>query len=634
MRTRLFLFVALLVAGFLLILPRAEAYNVFSPAIPVTVEARNGATFSVQLIMAGFNQNQSIEFEGPQTPGSISAGFNPYVVGNTSYAEPGLSLTLSDVAFGGVATSTVSQILEFANFSNLKSLTFPTFGTAYNVQSLLGQLPALNSLVLGFLYTPPANLAVTNGPPNNPGGQLQGVEQIFSQQIFGYMFSDTDIKTADLDGNGTQEIIFALDNIVYVLNWNGTPYPGFPLTLNQISVTTVSVGNINANPNLEIVVRQGFDITAIGAAGTVLFTRPNPLNSVTGQPFPVILADITGDGRNELMFAEIVGGFPGTGISVDAIDGSTGNDVPGYPVSIATLSGGSILDSFAVRNVDADLALEFVALYRMNLGLTTVAVNVAVFDTVTRATQINFSVPNAPSVISKLLLINMDGDQQSEIAFAAQNPVNGVNAMYLYNADGTAVVNWPQNFPVFNYPVNLVGGDIDNDGVTELGESDPVGGVRFFNPDGSLVGTNTFTPASGSFGDGLRIADVTRDGAVDVLYGRLGPGPSGQFAMTVGGWGNVFPNFANLLGTVFHPFAFPGTPQILTGPTVGDISGFGVEEVVVAASNQILPAYTEIAAYRMATNIGNAFLPTAPQNLAEPYQSLGVNKENTNAVVP
>jgi hypothetical protein len=134
---------------------------------------------------------------------------------------------------------------------------------------------------------------------------------------------------ADLDGDGADEIIIATqDKKLYVFNEDGSDLAGWPRTLPNYAGGGVSVGDIDDDGDLEIVVtvRSSGETYALHHDNTVMWTRWLPHN-LFFNPAPA-LADITGDGRLEVL-------IPSSNGRLYAIQ-YNGSDVPGWPVTYST----------------------------------------------------------------------------------------------------------------------------------------------------------------------------------------------------------------------------------------------------------------------------------------------------------
>ena len=68
---------------------------------------------------------------------------------------------------------------------------------------------------------------------------------------------DASPTVADLDGDGTLEVVFPGIYQVYAFRANGTPFPGFPVGWFGTAFSSISVGDIEGNGGMELVVGGG-----------------------------------------------------------------------------------------------------------------------------------------------------------------------------------------------------------------------------------------------------------------------------------------------------------------------------------------------------------------------------------------
>jgi hypothetical protein len=135
---------------------------------------------------------------------------------------------------------------------------------------------------------------------------------------------------ADLNKDGFLEIIFGdrdgIQGNVYILNRDGTPFnEGWPVSLDNVAATTPSIGDIDADGIMEIVIcstREAFvfDLNGQLAPGWPQ-SRPGTKFSFQSQ----IIVDLDNDGT-----LEIVGAGHGDQPIYYVFD-HHGNDLPGWP---------------------------------------------------------------------------------------------------------------------------------------------------------------------------------------------------------------------------------------------------------------------------------------------------------------
>ncbi len=148
---------------------------------------------------------------------------------------------------------------------------------------------------------------------------------------------------ADLDGDGIPEIVLAGGGTIYVYRIDGTPFPGWPVTLpgnniGWLNPSGVAVGDLDGDGEPDIAVTFGGKVTVLDRFGRVVPGFPKDLNesSLCSHGFAEMspaIGDIDGDGLNELViagwrfpceqtnpppqrsvFVYDLGGFPGGGV--------------------------------------------------------------------------------------------------------------------------------------------------------------------------------------------------------------------------------------------------------------------------------------------------------------------------------
>ena len=120
---------------------------------------------------------------------------------------------------------------------------------------------------------------------------------------------------ADLDGDGTPEIIVETDNALNVWRGDGSTYPGWPVTWGSGFLESCApvVGDVDGDQQPDIVtcIYRNYDaeLRAYRRNGTMLpgFPKTPPSGGGVGPA----IADIDRDGRNEILFAGTNGEYNG-----------------------------------------------------------------------------------------------------------------------------------------------------------------------------------------------------------------------------------------------------------------------------------------------------------------------------------
>ena len=287
------------------------------------------------------------------------------------------------------------------------------------------------------------------GFPPNPSGLGHGLrDSIWSSPAL-----------ADLDEDGKLEIIIGADThaegppintpdggALHVFRSNGTELPGFPRYVNQTIMSSPAVADIDGDGKLDIVVGGGRFYT--GAVGRQVYAWrrdgsfvPGWPVSTTGQVFSSpALADLTGDGRPEVIIS-------------DDLDGSNG------PFLYAFLGNGTPLFKvqpkayFAVTpNLGTPIAADVTG-----DGQTDVLVAVNTEIAVVSRTGAQLTDPGPPSAndprvsyytnvaITDAIVADLEGDGILDVVAGSGEPFPSPTsaAVYVWNPAPVGPAPWP-----------------------------------------------------------------------------------------------------------------------------------------------------------------------------------------------
>ncbi|MBD3335098.1 MAG: hypothetical protein GF355_06245 [Candidatus Eisenbacteria bacterium] len=272
-------------------------------------------------------------------------------------------------------------------------------------------------------------------------------------------------KTADLDGDGTHEIILTTyapgENpyaygLVHVLDSEGQLLPGWPVQTPGPIPATAAVADVDGAGGVEIVIADWSWLHVFRPDGTELSGWPIPV----GSSQSCALEDLDGDGDAEILHPA------NTLMHIYQHDGT---ELPGWPQAAPEQIG-----SPAVASVDDDLEVEIIAatfegpvgpdpfeLYVWNLDGTVVS-----------------GFPVSTSGVNKVppAVGDIDGDGDMEILLPSYDTSNND---YLYAVDGTGAAEpgWPvRGSRIRLSPPALA--DVDGNGTLET----------FIGGDGLLYG--------------------------------------------------------------------------------------------------------------------------------------------------
>jgi subtilisin family serine protease len=168
-------------------------------------------------------------------------------------------------------------------------------------------------------------------------------------------------NVADLDGDGTKEILVAYDTTVYVWRYDGTDFPGWPVSVDTGDPDTTgfmlhspTVADLDNDGHLEVVAGDGIYVHVWHDDGTPYpgwprnFVGGHDNSSDYGRPYGgITLADLDGDGFRDIILP--------VGDKIEAVD-RNGDPLPGWPVEVFNIliSPPPIALGLAVGDVDGD----------------------------------------------------------------------------------------------------------------------------------------------------------------------------------------------------------------------------------------------------------------------------------------
>jgi hypothetical protein len=327
---------------------------------------------------------------------------------------------------------------------------------------------------------------------------------------------------ADLDGNGTREIIAA--TVAGQLHWigaDGAGAPGWPVDLAAGCYAPPSVGDLDGDGRAEVVVGDiegrlhawrldgtpapGWPVTLPAGADTS--SAPAPLFGAAA------LGDLDGDGRDEVAVAT-AGGLVWT------LTGR-GETRPGWPQAThdrtdARLLPGS-LASPAIADLDGDGAPEIIAatnggeVFAWHAGGARLPGWPAGIPHDARA---GFGDPAVGDV---------DGDGRAEVVVTSEQGMDGSAAVAVFSAAGRPLPGWPFILPeTCNAGAALA--DFDGDGAAEIVAATIGGDASLFVLDGRTAAPLPGWPVHFShqtINASPLVADLDGDGELDILVPPL-----------------------------------------------------------------------------------------------------------------
>jgi hypothetical protein len=318
---------------------------------------------------------------------------------------------------------------------------------------------------------------------------------------------------ADLDGDGSSEVVVAGISSVNVFNADGKPRMGWPKSFSYVNpiAATPALVDLDLDGALEVVIGSGNRVYAWRHDGNLLL--PNWLGGVGSAVLTsAAVDDIQGDDHPEMIV-----GTAGGQVYVLRWNGTV---LTGWPQ--ATTDSVSAAPALGDLNGDRDLEIVVASqdrkVYAWHSDGTTVS-----------GWPVTVSQPlRSPTSVA---ISDVDGGGDAEVVAISQDHRTNV-----WKANGTPLAGWPvATTERFGQPIAPAISDIDGDGDTELvlGEGSSwlgglpgwglnllIGNVYGFDHSGTpLVGWPKVVPGSAS---AATMADLVWDGDAEVVAGSAG----------------------------------------------------------------------------------------------------------------
>lgn len=396
---------------------------------------------------------------------------------------------------------------------------------------------------------------------------------------------------------GHKSIVFGTSTRrLYVVRYDGSVAPGFPVVLPAEITSSPAVGDLNADGAPDVVVGYGSlfspgdpgGVRAYRRDGTLLWNRVSIDFHVDGIPDPVVSApaigDVNGDGSNDVAWGSLDG-------RIYLVRGSDGQDLPGWPRFVRD----TVFSSPALADIDGDGKLDVVigtdshkeqAPYNTPDGG---CLHVFRFD---GTEAIGFPRCLDQTIASAPAIGDIDGDGRPEIVVGTGRYYpDRAHRVYAFECEGTPVPGWPVavDGQVATAPAL---GDLTGDSVPEVVVTDDNTGpsgtfaVYAFRGDGSRIFRavpRDFWGGTLSAGDPV-VADVLGDAANEILL------PTNGEVCVLSNAGAQLTHHTAFNSSLLPSFT---TDYSLFNATVADFEGDGGSVEVVAVSGTPFPSATD-----------------------------------------
>jgi hypothetical protein len=426
---------------------------------------------------------------------------------------------------------------------------------------------------------PPAETEGATDIPQLPGWPIQ-----VGMDPSGLFITFRNVAFADLDNNGTQEIITAsTDGFVHAWDYTGTYMAGFPFETIEMPGYVPSVADLDADGDMEIVFftstwRGGGRFYILDHEGDPLPGFPVSVNDHPVEDSPT-LYDLDNDGVMEIIVPERAD--PIGYLHIFEMDGTEwgGN----WPVALDHVPA----TCAAVGDVDADGEVEICFCSYMSIYLLE-----------TDGT----SLPGWPHQISNSrfsyqspALADLDGNGDLEIIVSTHYYTAGC---YIFHHDATPYPGWPKIYGTWSFCPPAVA-DLEGDGELEIicGREGIFGGQSAcfwaWTSSGAVKPGFPYMVDHGGGSDGpITVADINNDGIMEILadHNYLEIAGTKGWLFGVDAFGSDLPGF-------------PIRPVGLTmgnGATIGDVDGDGDYELGVVTHwelNEYVNLYTPTGTY-------------------------------------
>lgn len=308
----------------------------------------------------------------------------------------------------------------------------------------------------------------------------------------------------DIDLDGTREIVVTnRANNIYIWKSNGSNYPGWPITVGEISgLKSPVLFDLNGDDTLEIIVgERDYPNGKIG-----VYNHDGTLIWSDTLDYMCVATPSVGDIDNDSVFEIIAASY----YSLYAWD-ADGNTKPGWPINIAP-EGGMSYSQPTLVDLNNDGYLEIAITY-YDWNTSDDYLGVWTYD--------GTPFPGWPQTLwgsqsyNTPVTVDVDRDSIIELCDASSHYTNG--PLHLFSSSGNEKPGWPFYFSGYleGTPVAF---DFDGDAEIELlvSNNSTPGEIYVLNPDGSQVPGAPFDVQGTFMVNGGTVGDADGDGNVEI----------------------------------------------------------------------------------------------------------------------